>query len=315
MAKPLHNLALSLALALGVVLACSDDDTVQPGTFQGQLCSETSAGKQFDDRIAPLLRDDRPSSCNECHLSGIDLSLFVSGNPCDTMACMVDQGLVDLKAPEDSLILSWIERANPASPLITQDVIDEEYGGVLDWIRYNAACGQEVCAGAVCSHTQDAFCGAALEPKLEDLAGKNDYPTGCTDLDLEQLFLDSVYRSRGRCSPCHFDNWEKNTIGSPPWIHTAGDCNSASLATLREIERRGYIDIDDPDHSLLILKPLAVSEGGLEHGGDDKFHGGANDTALINFTHFVEHYAACKRGEAPPVYVPPQLETDAGDGG
>src|SRR6185503_16628220 len=112
--------------------------------------------------------------------------------------------------PQASRILGFIRQADPQSPLITQDVQDEEYEGFLEWVEFNAACGIQ----------------------------------GCSDKDIEQLFLDSVYSSRGRCSPCHFDNWDRNTIGSPPWIKTGGTCNQASLATLREIERSGYIDVE-----------------------------------------------------------------------
>ena len=288
----LKNTALWLAMAFAAALAC--DGPTQPRYYQGTLCSESAAGDLFQQRIAPLLADDRPSSCNECHLSGVDLSMFVRDTPCETMACLKELGWVDYGDPEASKILTFIERANPQSPLITQNVIDQEYEGFLDWVKFSAACDETACGGVTCGTEHDTFCDTAEEPELEQLQSEPQ-PTGCSDRDIEQLFLDSVYSSRGRCFPCHFDNWEQNNIGSPMWLHTSGTCNQASLATLREIERSGYINVENPQRSLLLLKPLAEDEGGVEHGGGDKFHTDG-DSAYFNFLRFLEHYSECKRG-------------------
>jgi hypothetical protein len=255
------------------------------------------------------LADDRPSSCNECHLSGIDLSIFVGDTPCATMACMIEQDMVDLESPEHSRILSWIRRADPASPLITPEVIDQEYEGVLEWIEFNAACGSAACGNAVCQKPQDPFCETVAEPELEEFLAQP-AAEDCSDKAIEQYFLDNVYRTRGRCYPCHFDSWDRNTIGSPVWIHTGGTCNQASLATLREIERKGYIDLDHPERSLLLEKPLALR---VEHGGATKFHESDDDYAYLSFKRFVEHYASCKG--RPHDGGRHFIDATAGDGG
>ena len=54
------------------------------------------------------------------------------------MACLADRGLVDLENPAASVVLQWISRADPSSPLIDQGVIDEEYAAFLAWIEATA---------------------------------------------------------------------------------------------------------------------------------------------------------------------------------
>lgn len=312
---PAHTSLSVVAVASVVVAAalgaCSDkpsnssmndDDAASDGgtppEFEGQACEQLSGGELFEQRIEPLMAEDRPKTCNQCHLSGIDLGTFIRDTPCETMACLVDQGMVDLKDPETSKILSWIERADPESPLITQEVIDEEYEGFLSWIQFNAACGAEECADVTCEPpSSEPFCNTQDEPTYEDAVDATSVDTECSDLAIEQLFRDTIYRSRGRCYTCHFDFAAGEILGDPtPWIRTDGSCNEASLATLREIERRGYIDVDEPEKSLLLLKPLAEEEGGLEHGGGEKFHSD-EDSAYLNFSTFIERYASCKRDE------------------
>lgn len=281
-----HVLCAALT-ALASVLACE----AEPGDASEISCDGESAGELFTRRIEPLLADDRPKSCNQCHLSGIDLGSFVREDPCETMACLVQDGLVDLKRPERSLILSWIERAAPESELITESVIAEEYQGFLEWIEHSARCGENECNGAVCGTGEDEapFCEMGPIPDATHSAG----PTPCDALGLERLFQDTVYASRGRCAPCHVDSFEDELEGDPPrWVITAGNCDQASLATLREIERRGYIDLDEPARSLLLLKPLDEAGGGIEHGGGAKFHS-EDDVSYVDFSTFIERYVEC----------------------
>jgi hypothetical protein len=124
----------------------SSDDGTSEGSSTGESACTPEAGLElYERRIAPLLADERPSTCNQCHLAGVDLSLFVQATPCETMACMVDQGIVDLEAPEDSLVLAWIARATPSGG-ITEDTITTEREAMLDWIEQVAACDGQLCA-------------------------------------------------------------------------------------------------------------------------------------------------------------------------
>lgn len=98
-------------------LGCRDTQ-VLPGP--APVCTGDAAVELYTRKIEPILKDVHPTSCNQCHLSGIDLSLFVKDTPCQTMACMRQLGLVDLDEPALSKVLSWIKRAKPQSTLITQ---------------------------------------------------------------------------------------------------------------------------------------------------------------------------------------------------
>ncbi len=295
---PLFTFTPLCVLAASLLAACDGegDDPQTPKDeprFTAEQCAEMDPGELFSKRIAPLLDEERPSSCSQCHLAGIDLGAFVREDPCESLACLEQQALIDLEQPKDSLILTWIERAEPESALVTSKVIDEEYEGFLEWIEFGAACSAQVCNDVECSASEETppcLTGEPDEDETENIAAR---PMNCSDLELERLFRDTVYAVRGRCSPCHVDVKAPEIEGSPPgWVISKGSCNAASLGTLREVERLGFINTDDPDQSLLLLKPLAESEGGLEHGGGDKFHG-SDDPGWTNLNTFIERFAAC----------------------
>lgn len=256
------------------------------------VCSDDEATALYDQRIAPLLAEERPKTCNECHLSGIDLGMVIKDTPCQTMACMVEQDLVDLQNPQASLVLSWIERADPASPLITEEVIAEEYNGFLVWIEYHAACGSTACEPVdnPCGDTTPP--GPDACPIEQDSDGEEpgfDDPGDCSDRTLEALFQDKVYAWRGRCFPCHFDS---SKIEAPKWI-TTGNCNASSLATMRNVLDRGLLNYQAPSESLLLLKPLSEDEGGVMHGGHDKF-ASIEDQAYLDIREWIERKTACE---------------------
>lgn len=274
-----------MALVFGAALAPSCDE-------REYECTSADANLLYAQRIAPVLQDERPRTCNQCHLSGVDLSLFVKDTPCQTMACMVEQEIVNLEDPASSLVLMWIERASPASEGITRDVIDEEYRGFLQWIEHTAECGSAHCP------TYDNPCDLE-EPDPEDCDDRDirdefvafDDPGGCDDIVLEEMFQHDFYAWRSRCFPCHWSTHGDSVPEAPNWLQI-GACDVSSLATLREIERRGYIDVDEPTESLLLLKPLDEELGGIEHGGGTKFHDDEEESYLA-FVHFLERYAAC----------------------
>jgi len=298
--QQLPALALLGALVVGActgTVATTGSDNSEPerreiAAVPTLLCTPDEGDALYNQRIAPLLAEDRPKTCNECHLSGIDLSMVVKATPCETMACMVERDLVDLDAPSESLVLSWIERADPSSPLITEDVIAEEYAGFLAWIEYASACGSEACAPVenpcgdseppgpdACPHSESE---GGPDPDFED-------PGDCSDRTLEALFQQRVYAWRGRCSPCHFDS---SKVDAPKWI-TTGSCNSASLATMRNVLDGGLVDLESPAQSKLLLKPLAEAAGGIQHGGHDKFSS-SEDAAYLDIRAWIERRAECE---------------------
>ena len=261
------------------------------------VCEDEPKLSIFEDRIAPLLVDGNKSACNQCHLAGIDLGLYAKGgDECTAMACMVESGIVDLDQPADSVVLTWILRGEPDSELITEEVLQQEHDGVLEWIEFHATCGKSVCAPV------DNPCGDGptagtcdTPPSGHDLPphGFED-PGDCSDRTLEDAFAQLVYQWRGRCYPCHFDSKPGDPEDAPRWI-IDGECNIAALSSMRNVLELGLVDLDNPDQSTLLLKPLAESAGGVEHGGGDKFLD-ANDGAYQDFRTWVRLLAACDSG-------------------
>jgi hypothetical protein len=277
--------------AVGCVADGSAYPDELPASPEPLTCEPDEGQALYDQRIAPLLAEDRPSTCNECHLSGVDLGLFVQDSPCQTMACMLEKGLVDFDQPAASVVLQWIERADPASPLVSEDMIREEYDGVLEWISFSARCDAEVC------ETFDDPCGdgpsyedCELPQGLEGPQGFED-PGDCSDLTLEAMFAAKVYPWRGRCYPCHFDDYDGD-VEAPRWIHV-GECDEGALGTMRNVLERGLVDLDDPTQSLLLLKPLAEDAGGIVHGGHDKI-ASTDEGAYQDFLYWLERYARCQ---------------------
>src|SRR4051794_28929634 len=78
------------------------------------LCSspadsaEPDAAKVFKQRILPIFKSPNPSSCVQCHLSGVDLKNYILPSSEKTFLSLRDQGLIDLKDPPASKILKLI---------------------------------------------------------------------------------------------------------------------------------------------------------------------------------------------------------------
>lgn len=282
--------AMAWALA---ATACTASEPAPYEVTRELVCTPEAGLELYERRIAPLLADDRPSTCNQCHLAGVELSAYVQATPCETMACMVEQGIVDLDDPEASVVLAWIERATPSGG-ITEHTIDSERAAMLEWIEHTASCEAEVCPPV------DAPCGVPpdetdceIPPPVAEPMPLDD-PGDCADVTLELVWREKVYAWRGRCFPCHFDSQADRfeELEPPPWI-TTGECNLASLATLRNAERGGYLDAHAPLQSLLLTKPLDESLGGVEHGGGAKLHS-LEDSTYLDFAYFVQRWAACQ---------------------
>ena len=261
-----------------------------PGCSEPLECEQRDPDSLYKTRIEPILTDDRATSCNECHLSSIDLRLYKRGGPCQTMACMVRKGLVDLDDPDRSLVLDWIARAD-------SEVADAEYDAFREWIGLVGSCGDDACDISIydkpCAtpevQTECELLGVEITDTFVD-------PGDCSDQTLELVFLNRIYAWRGRCFPCHWTEAEHRspTDAHAPRFFEVGDCELASLESLRMIQDAGYIDTADPESSLLVLKPLSPNLGGLEHDGHNKFGSLTNDDAYLDFVDFLRRYAACQ---------------------
>ncbi|MGE0790873.1 MAG: hypothetical protein AB7S26_34685 [Sandaracinaceae bacterium] len=278
--------ARALGLAVAVCLTLLGGTACEPA-----ICQEDGQ-ELYQRRIEPLFVDDRPSTCNQCHLSGVDLSLFVRSTPCETMACLVELDLVDLESPDDSLVLSWIGRARPDSQLITADVIRQEHDGFLAWIEHTAQCGGlEACGEVSCGPAATGECtlqstNSTADPYVPD-------PSDCSPLAREEAFLHGVYAWRGRCFPCHYVDSDLGPEEAPRWIVGTEDCGPGAVDSLANLYELDVIDWDDPVNSRFLLKPLAERAGGVPHGGHDKY-ASTEDDMYLSVLGWIEYEAACR---------------------
>ncbi|HXK20908.1 MAG TPA: hypothetical protein VNG33_24020, partial [Polyangiaceae bacterium] len=63
--------------------SCGDHDAPA-----GEAACVVKPTETFHERIEPLLSDTHVSTCNECHLSGVNLSVFARETPCKTWVCL-----------------------------------------------------------------------------------------------------------------------------------------------------------------------------------------------------------------------------------
>jgi hypothetical protein len=281
--KPGSALILALLMALAAGMAACESYIV----LDRDTCA-ASPGQLYTQRIQPLLTTDRPASCSACHASGVELADFVRGTECEAMACLQEQGLVRLDAPEESVLLSWIGRVPPDSSLIDASVVKEERAAFLEWFQHEAAC--QSCAGTACPDPEPTGCAADDRPENTYDAATD--PGDCSDETLERLFRGTVFTWRARCAPCHIEGL-KSAAATARFFFQDGDCGVASLASLNRMVALGLIDVDDPMRSLLLLKPLAESNGGVPHGGHDKITA-ENDRAFDGYSLFLNRYGTCK---------------------
>src|SRR5690554_281671 len=97
------------ALLLAASSSCSREaPTSPPAAAAEEPQGDASARAIFQQRILPIFQAARPSSCTECHLSGVELKDYIRPSQEETFTALVAAGLVDEKSPERSKILQFI---------------------------------------------------------------------------------------------------------------------------------------------------------------------------------------------------------------
>ena len=243
----------------------------------------------FQKRIAPILQAQRPSSCSECHLSGVDLKDYIRPTQPETFAALRDGGLIDLKQPAKSKLLQFIDRKPEKPSIITEKVRAEESAAFRAWIE--AAVKDPTLAAA---KTTDTI-GPQLPPEVIRHARQD---------RVLQSFLDNVWSEAGRCAACHSPDKNAQQVKKHgehiSWMKLRDP--QATLAHLLEHE---LIDLKEPEKSLLLLKPLNK----VEHGGGVKMTYG--DRTYQQFRRFIDDYAATKAGKYKVAKELPQPNNEA----
>jgi len=243
--------------------------------------ADPTPAEVFEKRIAPIFKSPNPSSCVQCHLSGVDLKDYILPDADKTFRSLRDQGLIDLTAPEKSKIVKLIEMGGESKgPAVHEKNRKAERQAFLDWIK---AC--------------------AADPKLKDtpkLDAKEQAKPAKPDEVIrharkDQLlasFEANVWAWRFRCMNCHTegtpqnDKLKKEHGDRVAWVKKDG-----AAATLEYLIASKLIDTADPVKSLLLTKPL----GEDKHGGGVKFAVG--DDAYKGFRGWIEDVAAIRGGK------------------
>src|SRR5688500_14356924 len=71
--------------------------------------AEPTPREVFEKRLLPIFKSPNPSSCVQCHLAGVDLKNYILPDHEKTFRSLRDQGLIDVKKPENSKILRLIQ--------------------------------------------------------------------------------------------------------------------------------------------------------------------------------------------------------------
>jgi hypothetical protein len=302
---------------------CDGDDAAGPEQPQ---CDFGEMLDVYDRYVAPLMSDPSAQSCNACH-PGNDLTRFVLATPCHTMACMIDQGLVDLGDPEHSHVLELTHMGEAAD--VSAAVMQNEHDRLAAWIGYCATCFEQACGQIAdpCNAPPGASSGTTGSGGSGGSGSGSGgaLPTGCTDDEIRTAFVSKVWywayeydnptsEDFGKCRTCHSPTGggTGQYANEEHWL-VDGDPD-ASLATLEGTA--GMLNVTVPAASELLTKPVATkifgtcpdctcdennpnqvttaalgTITGVCHGGGRKLTPGA---ALEDMAAFVAYYAECK---------------------
>lgn len=278
--------------------------------------SESNPIELFEQRIMPIFKSPKPSSCVQCHLASVDLKDYILPSHEQTFVSLRDEGLIDINEPDNSKILNLIgmgeKDLDKGARLIHARTRKAEYDAFAAWIK------------ACCS-----------DPRIRDLPPlqgvsptKARKPDPVIEYTRKNRVVDSfarnVWSQRMRCFPCHTPNEldESNPNHEKPIARHAelektfgqriNIFRESPEATLRQLmvssrsprpDRLPLINVADPAKSLLVLKPTSRlpkkgADGKFEkpssaepvsHMGGLKMH--VNDQSYKSFIAWIQDYA------------------------
>ena len=235
-----------------------------------------SSAEFFARRILPIAQAQRASSCTECHFSGVELKQYVLEDEASTFAALRGAGLIDVAQPDKSKLLQFIARKPEREDPALARVRTEELAAFQGWI---AAAARNPSLLATSPSAQSI--GTELPPEVIRQARRD---------HLLNAFIENVWVEMERCVNCHSpernQRFRKEHGEQVSWI-TPRD----PAATLKYLADQGLIDIDAPEKSLLLLKPLGI----VEHAGHVKFAVGSRTDR--QFRSFLNDYAAAVQGK------------------
>ena len=230
----------------------------------------------FQRRIAPIFNSSKPSSCAECHLSGVDLKDYIRPTQAQTFASLVKAGLVDVKRPQNSKILTFINRRPEKPSLVSDEIRKQEAAAFSAWLEAAASDPQLLKA-----LDQAEKIGPSIPLEVVRHA-RNDR--------ILASFLDNIWSEVNRCAPCHDprtnDKQRKRHGEQVSWIKP-----NDPQGTLNYLLEAKLIDLNKPEASLLLTKPTLQ----VKHVGGLKMLVG--DRSYQQMRRFIDDYAATVAGK------------------
>lgn len=232
--------------------------------------AEESAMELFEQRIMPIFRSSKPSSCVQCHLASVDLKNYILPSHEQTFLSLRDQGLIDTANPSDSKILKLIRMGDSdrdeMAKRIHAKTRHKELEAFAAWIR--ACCEDKALLG------QPKLSAAAVAgPAVSNEVIRH----GRKDRVLDS-FVRNVWSQRMRCFPCHTPDEidQSNPMHVKPaerhreFVQRYGARMNIFKATPEQTMRSllagshkasskqlPMINLDEPAQSLLVLKPTS----------------------------------------------------------
>ena len=240
------------------------------------IFAESKSLDVFTRRILPIMNSAKPSSCAECHLSGVDLKDYIRADQAETFAALVKGGMIDPKQPQKSKLLEFISRT-PAKPtIVSAEIRKEELAAFTAWIE-EAVRDPELLKAKAGTEK--------LGPKLPVEVVRH----ARNDRVLAS-FIDNVWVEATRCAACHSPLLNQKQVKEHgervSWMKP-----DDPAATLKHLVEAGLIDTDEPTQSMLLQKPTMQ----VKHGGGIKMVIG--DRSYKQFRKFLEDYAAMSAGK------------------
>lgn len=293
--------------------------------------AEPSPEAVFEQRLKPIFQSPNPSSCVQCHLSSVDLKDYILPSSRDTFLSLRDQGLVDTQQPRQSKILHLISMGDTDPDALSRRIHEKtraaEYEAFANWIE-------------VCCRDPQLRDAPATQPSAQAGPTRPDDVIRYTRKDrVLDSFVRNVWSQRMRCFPCHTPTElnADNPLHAEPikrhreLVETYGAkmdiFKQTPLETMQALitsskphrNRLPLINRDQPEHSLLVLKPTSKlppkgedgkigppsSELPVSHMGGIKMHEG--DQSYKAFVAWIQDYANSVAGKYD---TPQQLPAD-----
>lgn len=308
---------LSIALVLSIVIFQS---TI--GIAQDKAAEQPKSLELFNQRILPIFNSPNPSSCVQCHLSAIDIKNYILPSEEKTFVSLRDQGLIDLKNPKRSKILTLIAMGDKdeddKAKRIHASTRKAEFAAFSAWIQ--ASC-KDPRLLRLPKMSQTDLAKPERDPSIIRHARKN---------RVIDSFVRNIWSQRMRCFPCHTPH---DIDPSNPKHKLAGQRQKEfrqkygermdifrktpekSMDYLVQASRKAsgesypLLNLQQPTKSLLLLKPMSKlpkrnadkqfgapsSTDPVSHMGGLKLH--RNDQSYKSFLAWIGDYAKVTKNQ------------------